>query len=127
ESTVLFGVPLFLDANWHGESRLTWFQPLFIRYRSEVSKSTSWVIPPLASWWRKREADQATDFVAFPLVWHFGGKKPTTIVFPLVWDFKRGESRTTLILPPLFERWTRPDGVHTAVLNTYVRVGRGKD
>lgn len=113
ESSTVVGLPLFFDAHRYDESRHTGLIPLFVRSRDDVERNTSWLLPPLLTWWRtpddKREG---TDAVVFPLVWRFGGARPTTIVAPFVWDFVRGESRTTVVFP-FGARWRRHDGVGT--------------
>ena len=58
------------------------------------------VFPPLLAWWRSaRRPSRSTDAVVFPLFWRFGGHDSTTVFAPLVWDFKRGDSRTTVVFP----------------------------
>lgn len=125
ESTATIGLPLFYDVHRFGESRSTGLLPLFMRNRSEVAHSTSFVIPALLTWWRTPD-DRAvgSDGVFFPLVWRFGGARSTTVVAPLVWDFVRGPSRTT-VFAPIGARWRRSDGIHTLILNTYYRKGIG--
>jgi hypothetical protein len=122
ESTLLLGLPLFFDAQRFAESRTTGLLPFFVRHRGVVSQATSWLVPPLLSWWR--HSPDATDAVVFPFVWRFGGKEPTTVVFPFVWHFVRGESRTTVIFP-LGARWNRPDAVHTLAPFVYYKKGIG--
>jgi len=128
ERRVVLGLPLFFDSHWYGESRATGLLPLFIRYRSEVSKSVQWFFPPLLSWGRTRHGgdDPGTDAVVFPLVWHFGGKiNSTTVAFPVWWDFKRGTTRTQVFMPgiPVYVRWERADAIRYLVFNVYVRKG----
>jgi hypothetical protein len=122
ESTLLLGLPLFFDAQRFAESRTTALLPIFVRHRGVVSQATSWLVPPLLSWWR--HGPGATDAVVFPFVWRFGGKDPTTVVFPFVWRFIRGESRTTVVFP-LGARWYRPDAVHTLAPFVYYKKGIG--
>jgi hypothetical protein len=125
ERTVTVGLPLFVDVNNFSESRSTAFLPLFIRSRSRVDRSTSWVFPPILTWVRERAgAEPGHDAVVFPLFWRFGGKDPTTVVFPLGWDFQRGSSRTT-VFAPLGAHWVRLDGEHLLFLNMYYRKGLG--
>ena len=125
ESSTILGLPLFFDVHRYHESRLTGLLPLFMRSRSEVTRTTSWMIPPLLAWWRTPDDKrQGTDAVVFPLVWRFGGRDSSTVVFPLVWDFKRGESRTT-VFAPFGAHWRRADGDHTLALNVYYRKGLG--
>jgi hypothetical protein len=126
ERTVTIGFPLVFDANVHGEEHVTGVLPLFIRKKSEVTKSSWWTVPALLMWGRERhEEEKAHDFVFFPLLWRFGGtERNSTVVFPLVWNFKRGENKT-LVVFPIMAKWSRPDGDRTVVLNTYYRKGKG--
>src|SRR6185503_7615576 len=99
--------------------------PLFVRNRSDVYHSVSWVFPPLLTWARKRSGDNpGTDVVIFPFVWHFGGARSTTVAFPFFWDFQRGSSRTTIFFP-FGSHWRRSDQVGTQVLNFYYTKGLG--
>jgi hypothetical protein len=129
EQTTLLALPfLAFDVNYKGESRTTGALPLFIRHRSEVSKSTWWTVPPLLMWGRDRhgEDNPGKDFVWFPLLWRFGGQeRSTTVLFPLIWDFRRGDNRTTVFL--LGAHWKRPDGDRTLVLNTFFRKGKNHE
>jgi hypothetical protein len=122
ESTTLLGLPLFFDIHQLAESRITGLLPLFVHTKSEVSRSSSWLLPPLLVWWRT--APEGNDGVFFPLVWRFGGKNPTTIVAPFVWDFVRGESRTTVYFP-FGAHWRRPDSEHTLAPFVYYKKGLG--
>jgi hypothetical protein len=124
EATTTLGLPLYFDVNRYGESRTTALLPLFVRNRSEIAHDTGYTIPLLLSWWRSRDDHAKTDAVVFPLFWHFGGKSSTTIFAPFVWDFRRGESRTTVVFP-LYAHWHRTDGDGTIVLNVYYGKGTG--
>ena len=125
ESTTTIGLPLFFDVQRAGESRTTALLPLFLRNRSEIARETGYSIPPLLTWWRTRDDHSKSDAVVFPLFWHFGGASSTTVFAPLVWDFKRGPSRTTVVVP-LFTHWHRVDGDGTIVLNVYYGKGLGE-
>jgi hypothetical protein len=125
ESTTLVGLPLFFDINRFAESRTTGLLPLFVRSHSEIDHATSWLVPPILSWWRHSSVDHSTDAVFFPLVWRFGGKDPTTIVAPFVWDFVRGESRTTVFFP-FGAYWHRKDANHLLLPLVYYKTGLGK-
>src|SRR5262249_9199955 len=122
--TTLVGIPLFFDVHRFQESRTTALLPFFVRNRSEVNRATSWVIPPILTWWRTRDDKSASDAVVFPIVWRFGGDRPTTVIAPFVWDFVRGESRPTWFAP-FGAHWRRPDGEHTLALFVYYRKGLG--
>ena len=52
----------------------------------------------MLTWWRSATPTAHGDSVVFPLIFRYGGKSPTTVVAPLWWDFKRGSSRTTVVL-----------------------------
>jgi hypothetical protein len=125
ETAIHVGVPLFFDVHRFGESRTTGVIPLVFRNRSEVDDKTTWVIPPLLLWARHRGGeDPGTDAVFFPLIWHYGGRNFSTVAAPIFWDFKRGESRTTVVFP-LLVHWRRPDAQHTIFLNMYYWRGVG--
>ncbi len=128
EGSTIVGVPLWFDSHKYDESRVFGFWPLFIRHKSEASKSSSIVLPPLALWVRERhDTEKAHDFAFFPLIWHFGGtEKSTSLGIPIVWDFKRGENRTTVVAP-VFARWRRSTQDHYLVLNFYYRKGIGPE
>jgi hypothetical protein len=126
EGSTVVGVPLFFDVHRYGESRTTSLLPFFIRNTSKVTNSTWWTFPPLLAWGRTRRGgdDAGTDAVLFPLFWHFGGKNHSTVLPPLVWDFRRGTSRTTVVIP-FGAHWKRSDSDHTLALNLYYKRGRG--
>ncbi len=124
ESSAILGLPLFLDVNRYHQSRLTTLLPFFLRSSSAEHKTLTWIFPAILAWSKEHIADHTRDWGWFPLVWRFGGDKPTTIVAPFFWDFKRGEQRTT-IFAPIGATWKRPDGQSTLILNVYYRKGHG--
>jgi hypothetical protein len=124
ERGIIVGLPLFFDVHSYHESRTTGVLPFYVRNNSHVSHSTSWVFPPILTWFRTSHEDHTTDAVVFPIVWRFGGPDSTTVVAPLWWDFKRGSSRTTVFFP-LGAHWKREDDSYTLVLNFYYHRGRG--
>lgn len=120
-SRTLVVFPFWWDKHNYHKSRTTAVLPLFYRKRNYAKKQSTWLFLP-ATYYKK--SPKKTQFVLFPLVWHFskkkrrGGRDSTTIAFPFYWDFKRGDSRTTIAFPFVWY-FDRPNKKTVVVLNSY--------
>ena len=130
-TTMLF--PLVLDINNYYRSRTTAvgvLLPFVVRHRDELADSTTWVVPPLLTFYKRSalpgSSDKSTTFVQFPLLWHF--KQPdrqTTVVFPLFYYVKRPATLTVATLPLFYYRVDEHNSKSLALppLLTWIRNG----
>lgn len=94
--------PFVLDVKNVYASRLTSVGvliPFVVRSHDYVTKSTTWVFPPLLTY-VKHKPSGYYDVITLPLFFHFGGKeRSTTVLFPLFYHVKRPATQLTMLLP----------------------------